>query len=62
MRRVMHEKAAVARAALMSNQQSPEADEGADSESSHGDSDTADEEDVERALGLDADATRTDAY
>ena len=54
----MREKAAVAQAALARNQQLLEADEGADSSDS--DSDAADEEDVERALGLDADVTRTD--
>ena len=54
----MREKAAVAQAALVRNQQLLEADEGADSSDS--DSDAADEEDVERALGLDADAARTD--
>jgi cleavage and polyadenylation specificity factor subunit 2 len=54
----MREKAAVAQAALARNQQLLEADEGADSSDS--DSDAADEEDVERALGLDADATRGD--
>ena len=47
----MREKAAVAQAALVRNQQLLEADEGADSSDS--DSDAADEEDVERALGLD---------
>ncbi|KAN0126510.1 Beta-lactamase-like protein [Russula decolorans] len=56
--RLMREKAAVAQAALVRNQQLLEADEGADSSDS--DSDAADEEDVERALGLDADATRGD--
>jgi cleavage and polyadenylation specificity factor subunit 2 len=55
---VVREKAAVAQAALVRNQQLLEADEGADSSDS--DSDAADEEDVERALGLDADATRAD--
>jgi cleavage and polyadenylation specificity factor subunit 2 len=40
------------------SQQLLEADEGADSSDS--DSDAADEEDVERALGLDADAARAD--
>jgi hypothetical protein len=40
------------------NQQLLEADEGADS--SESDSYATDEEDVERALGMDADATRTD--
>jgi cleavage and polyadenylation specificity factor subunit 2 len=54
----MREKAAAAQAALARNQQLLEADEGADSSDS--DSDAADEEDVERALGLDADASRTD--
>ena len=54
----MREKAAVAQAALVRNQQLLEADEGADSSDS--DSDAADEEDVERALGLDADAARAD--
>ena len=54
----MREKAAVAQAALVRNQQLLEADEGADSSDS--DSDAADEEDVERALGVDADATRAD--
>jgi cleavage and polyadenylation specificity factor subunit 2 len=54
----MSEKAAVAKAALACNQELLEADEGADSSDS--DSDAADEEDGERALGLDADAIRTD--
>jgi cleavage and polyadenylation specificity factor subunit 2 len=54
----MREKAAAAQAALARNQQLLEADEGADSSDS--DSDAADEEDVERALGMDADASRTD--
>jgi cleavage and polyadenylation specificity factor subunit 2 len=54
----VREKAAVAQAALARNQQLLEADEGADSSDS--DSDAADEEDVERALGLDADAARAD--
>ena len=56
--RLVREKAAVAQAALARNQQLLEADEGADSSDS--DSDAADEEDVERALGLDADAARAD--
>jgi len=56
--RLMREKAAVAQAALVRSQQLLEADEGADSSDS--DSDAADEEDVERALGLDADGSRTD--
>jgi cleavage and polyadenylation specificity factor subunit 2 len=56
--RLMREKAAVAQAALARSQQLLEADEGADSSDS--DSDAADEEDVERALGLDADGTRND--
>jgi cleavage and polyadenylation specificity factor subunit 2 len=54
---VMREKAEVARATLARNQQLLEADEGADS--SESDSYAADEKDVELALGLDADATRT---
>ncbi|KAI0280022.1 hypothetical protein BGY98DRAFT_1095782 [Russula aff. rugulosa BPL654] len=54
---VMREKAEVARVALARNQQLLEADEGADS--SESDSYAADEKDVELALGLDADATRT---
>ena len=56
--RLAREKAAVAQAALARNQQLLEADEGADSSDS--DSDAADEEDVERALGLDTEATRAD--
>jgi cleavage and polyadenylation specificity factor subunit 2 len=56
--RLTREKAAVAQAALVRNQQLLEADEGADSSDS--DSDAEDEEDVERALGLDTEATRTD--
>ncbi|KAI0306845.1 beta-lactamase-like protein [Multifurca ochricompacta] len=56
--RLAREKAAVAQAALARNQQLLEADEGADSSDS--DSDAADEEDVERALGLDTEVTRTD--
>jgi cleavage and polyadenylation specificity factor subunit 2 len=48
----------VAQAALARSQQLLEADEGADSSDS--DSDAADEEDVERALGLDAEAARAD--
>jgi len=56
--RIAREKAAVAQAALARNQQLLEADEGADSSDS--DSDAADEEDVERALGLDAEPTRAD--
>ena len=56
--RLLREKAAVAQAALVRNQQLLEADEGADSSDS--DSDAADEEDVERALGLDADGSRND--
>ncbi|KAI0265838.1 beta-lactamase-like protein [Gloeopeniophorella convolvens] len=50
--RAAREKAAMAQAQLVRNQQLLEADEGA--ESSDSDSDAADEEDVERALGLDA--------
>ena len=53
------EKAAVAQVALARNQQLVEADEGVDSGDS--DSDAADKKDVELALGLDANATRTDA-
>jgi hypothetical protein len=49
------EKAAVAQAVSVHNQQLLEADEGVDS--SNSDSDAADEEDVERALRLDMDAT-----
>ncbi len=56
--RLAREKAAVAQAALARKQQLLEADEGADSSDS--DSDAADEEDVERALGLDTEATRAD--
>jgi hypothetical protein len=56
----MREEVAVAQAALGCNQRLLETDEGA--ESSDSDSDALDEEDVERAPGLDADATRTDAY
>jgi cleavage and polyadenylation specificity factor subunit 2 len=56
--RLVREKAAVAQAALVRSQQLLEADEGADSSDS--DSDAADEEDVERELGLDADAARAD--
>jgi len=56
--RLTREKEAVAQAALARNQQLLEADEGADSSDS--DSDAADEEDVERALGLDTEATRAD--
>jgi hypothetical protein len=56
---VKREKAAVAQVALARNQQLVEANEGVDSGDS--DSDAADKEDVELALGLDADATRTDA-
>jgi cleavage and polyadenylation specificity factor subunit 2 len=56
--RLAREKAAAAQAALVRNQQLLEADEGADSSDS--DSDAADEEDVERALGLDAEATRNE--
>jgi cleavage and polyadenylation specificity factor subunit 2 len=56
--RLAREKAAVAQAALVRNQQLLEADEGADSSDS--DSDAEDEEDVERALGLDTEITRTD--
>ena len=55
--RLAREKVAMAQAALARNQQQLlEADEGADSSDS--DSDAADEEDVERALGLDAEAAR----
>jgi hypothetical protein len=53
----MREKAFVAQAVLARNQELFEADEGADSSDS--DSDAADGEDVEKALGLDADATGT---
>jgi cleavage and polyadenylation specificity factor subunit 2 len=57
--RLAREKAAMAQAALARNQQQLlEADEGADSSDS--DSDAADEEDVERALGLDAEAARNE--
>jgi cleavage and polyadenylation specificity factor subunit 2 len=56
--RLAREKAAVAQAALVRNQQLLEADEGADSSDS--DSDAEDEEDVERALGLDTEMTRAD--
>lgn len=56
--RLAREKAAVAQAALARNQQLLEADEGEDSSDS--DSDAADEEDVERALGLDSEGTRAD--
>jgi hypothetical protein len=56
--RFTREKAAVAQAALVRNQQLLEADEGADSSDSA--SDAEDEEDIERALGLDTEATRTD--
>ncbi|KAN0128544.1 Beta-lactamase-like protein [Lactarius tabidus] len=56
--RLAREKVAAAQAALARKQQLLEADEGADSSDS--DSDAADEEDVERALGLDTEATRAD--
>jgi cleavage and polyadenylation specificity factor subunit 2 len=57
--RLAREKVAMAQAALARNQQQLlEADEGADSSDS--DSDAADEEDVERALGLDAEAARNE--
>ncbi len=56
--RLVREKVAVAQAALARKQQLLEADEGADSSDS--DSDAADEEDVERALGLDTEAIGTD--
>ncbi|KAF8261769.1 beta-lactamase-like protein [Lactarius quietus] len=56
--RLAREKAAAAQAVLARKQQLLEADEGADSSDS--DSDAADEEDVERALGLDSEATRAD--
>jgi cleavage and polyadenylation specificity factor subunit 2 len=56
--RLAREKAAVAQAALARSQQLLEADEGADSSDS--DSDAADEEDVERALGLDTEAARNE--
>lgn len=56
--RLAREKAALAQAALARSQQLLEADEGA--ESSDSDSDAADEEDVERALGLETETARTD--
>ncbi|KAH9985192.1 beta-lactamase-like protein [Russula compacta] len=56
--RLAREKAALAQAALARSQQLLEADEGADSSDS--DSDAADEEDVERALGLETESARAD--
>ena len=52
----MREKAALVHAALVHNQHILEADEGSDFSDS--DSNAADEESVERALGLYADPTR----
>ena len=56
--RLAREKVAAAQAAIARKQQLLEADEGADSSDS--DSDAADEEDVERALGLDTETARAD--
>ena len=55
---LMWEKAAVAQAALVRNQQLLEANDGADFSDS--DSDAKNEEDIECTLGLDTKSTRTD--
>jgi cleavage and polyadenylation specificity factor subunit 2 len=55
---LMQEKASIAQAALVCNQQLLEANDGADFSDS--DSDAKNEEDIKCALGLDTESTRTD--